>query len=334
MPLRFRPLAIASVSLTLLAATAGYFFAGHAAPTASPASQSAKAVQVRSLNQQLSQHSSAQLPNPGALPVPLQGASHGVVLQADGNGQLRLQPELLQLFDFYFSAIDEEPVAQILLRIHHDLASQLHEPALAQARDLLKRYLDYRLAMADLPAGNAAPSAETFAQHLEALTRLRGEYFSAEESQAFFSSDLSQDQFMLAQLRLNERGLSPEQQRQELALLEASLPAEQRAVRQQVSRDGELYAASEALRAAGASDEAIYQLRASTLDPQAASALQQLDEQRRQWQARLQAYAAERNRLRQSGLSPTDQQLAIEQLLAQGFDERERLRVSALAAEL
>ena len=39
MPLRFRPLAIASVSLTLLAATAGYFFAGHAAPTASPASQ-------------------------------------------------------------------------------------------------------------------------------------------------------------------------------------------------------------------------------------------------------------------------------------------------------
>lgn len=202
------------------------------------------------------------------------------------------------------------------------------------ARDLLKRYLDYRLAMADLPAGNAAPSAETFAQHLEALTRLRGEYFSAEESQAFFSSDLSQDQFMLAQLRLNERGLSPEQQRHELALLEASLPAEQRAVRQQVSRDGELYAASEALRAAGASDEAIYQLRASTLDPQAASALQQLDEQRRQWQARLQAYAAERNRLRQSGLSPTDQQLAIEQLLAQGFDERERLRVMALDAEL
>ena len=34
MPLCFRLLAIASVSLTLLAATAGYFFAGHAAPTA------------------------------------------------------------------------------------------------------------------------------------------------------------------------------------------------------------------------------------------------------------------------------------------------------------
>ena len=225
-------------------------------------------------------------------------------------------------------------MAQILLRIHHDLTQQLQQPALSQARDLLKRYLDYRLAMADLPAGNAAPTAEAFAQHLDALTRLRAEHFSDEETQAFFSSDLSQDQFMLAQLRLSERDLSHEQQRRELALLEASLPAEQRAVRQQVSRDGELYAATEAMRAAGASDEAIYQLRASTLDPQAASALQQLDEQRRQWQARLQAYASERNNLRQSGLSPADQQQAIDQLRAQRFDQSERLRVIALDEDL
>ncbi len=126
------------------------------------------------------------------------------------------------MFDFYFSAIDEEPVAQILLRIHHDLTQQLHEPALPQARDLLKLDLDYRLAMTDLPAGSAAPTAGPFAQHVDARTHLRNEYFSDEENQAFFSSDLSQDQFMLAQLRLSERDLSHEQQRRELALLEPS----------------------------------------------------------------------------------------------------------------
>lgn len=334
MPIRFRSLAGASVSLALLAVASGYFFSSDAPPTPIPASASAKAVQVRHNNQQLSQQTAAQLAKPNALPATLQGTRHGIVLQTDANGQLRLQPQLLELFDFYFSAIDEEPVTQILLRIHHDLTQQLQEPALSQARDLLKRYLDYRLAMADLPAGSAAPTAEAFAQHLDALTRLRAEHFSDEETQAFFSSDLSQDQFMLAQLRLSERDLSPEQQRRELALLEASLPAEQRAVRQQVSRDGELYAATEAMRAAGASDEAIYQLRASTLDPQAANALQQLDEQRRQWQARLQAYASERNNLRQSGLSPADQQQAIDQLRAQRFDQSERLRVIALDEDL
>ncbi len=334
MPVRFRTLAAASVSLALLAVASGYFFSSDTPPTPIPSSASVKSVQVRHNNQQLSQQSAAQLANPDALPATLQGTRHGIALETDVNGHLRLQPQLLELFDFYFSAIDEEPVAQILLRIHHDLTQQLQEPALTQARDLLKRYLDYRLAMADLPAGSAAPTAQAFAQHLDALTRLRAEYFSDEETQAFFSSDLNQDQFMLAQLRLSERDLSPEQQRRELALLEASLPAEQRAVRQQVSRDGELYAATEAMRAAGASDEAIYQLRASTLDPQAASALQQLDEQRRQWQTRLQAYASERNNLRQSGLSPADQQQAIEQLRAQRFDQSERLRVIALDEDL
>ena len=334
MPVRFRTLAAASVSLALLAVASGYFFSSDTPPTTIPSSASVKSVQVRHNNQQLSQQSAAQLANPDALPATLQGTRHGIALETDVNGHLRLQPQLLELFDFYFSAIDEEPVAQILLRIHHDLTQQLQEPALTQARDLLKRYLDYRLAMADLPAGSAAPTAQAFAQHLDALTRLRAEYFSDEETQAFFSSDLNQDQFMLAQLRLSERDLSPEQQRRELALLEASLPAEQRAVRQQVSRDGELYAATEAMRAAGASDEAIYQLRASTLDPQAASALQQLDEQRRQWQTRLQAYASERNNLRQSGLSPADQQQAIEQLRAQRFDQSERLRVIALDEDL
>ncbi len=334
MSIRFRSLAAASVSLALLAMASSYFFSSDAPPTPIPASANAKAAQVRHNNQQLSQQSAAQLAKPDALPATLQGTRHGIVLHTDANGQLRLQPQLLELFDFYFSAIDEEPVAQILLRIHQDLTQQLQEPALSQARDLLRRYLDYRLAMADLPAGNAAPTAEAFAQHLDALTRLRAEHFSDEETQAFFSSDLSQDQFMLAQLRLSERGLNPEQQRRELTLLEASLPAEQRAARQQVSRDGELYAATEAMRAAGASDEAIYQLRASTLDPQAANALQQLDEQRRQWQARLQAYASERNNLRQSGLSPADQQQAIDQLRAQRFDQSERLRVIALDEDL
>ncbi len=334
MPIRFRTLAAASVSLALLAVASGYFFSSDTPPTPIPTSASVKSVQVRHNNQQLSQQSAAQLANPDALPATLQGTRHGIALETDVNGHLRLQPQLLELFDFYFSAIDEEPVAQILLRIHHDLTQQLQEPALTQARDLLKRYLDYRLAMADLPAGSAAPTAQAFAQHLDALTRLRAEHFSDEETLAFFSSDLNQDQFMLAQLRLSERDLSPEQQRRELALLEASLPAEQRAVRQQVSRDGELYAATEAMRAAGASDEAIYQLRASTLDPQAASALQQLDEQRRQWQTRLQAYASERNNLRQSGLSPADQQQAIEQLRAQRFDQSERLRVIALDEDL
>ncbi|MBP8184490.1 MAG: hypothetical protein KAX95_01290 [Pseudomonas sp.] len=334
MSISFPRLAAATCSLALLAVGIGYFLPNGIAPAISASASADKAKQVRMLNQQLSQQPAAQLTTPGALPPSLQGASHGIRLQTDSTGQLLLEPQLLQLFDFYFNAIDEEPVAKILLRIHHDLANQLQGPALAQARDLLKRYLDYRLAMLDLPQQRQEPTAAAFAQHLQTLIQLREGYFSAAENQAFFSSDLSQDQFMLAQLSLNERGLRPEEHLKQLALLEAQLPPEQRAVRQQVSRDGELYAATEAMRQAGASDEAIYQLRAQTLDPQAASALQQLDAQRRDWQARLDAYGQARDSLRQSGLSATDQQSAINQLQASSFNELERKRVSALDADL
>ena len=53
-----------------------------------------------------------------------------------------------------------------------------------------------------------------------------------------------------------------------------------------------------------------------------------------QWQQRLSDYAAERNRLRQSGLNDSQLQAAIAELQASRFDERERLRVQALDPEL
>ena len=269
----FPRLATVTCSLALLAIGIGFFIPNASTPPASSTATAEKAEQVRSINRQLSQQPAAQLTTPGELPPSLQGASHGIRLQVDSNGALRLDPQLLQLFDFYFNAIDEEPVAKILLRIHNDLASQVQGQALDQARDLLKRYLDYRLAMLDLPKERLEPTAAAFGQHLQTVAQLRERYFSAAENQAFFASDVSQDQFMLAQLSLNERGLSPEEHLKQLTLLEAQLPPEQRAARQQVSRDGELYAATEAMRQAGASEEEIYQLRAQTLDPQAAPRL-------------------------------------------------------------
>jgi lipase chaperone LimK len=49
---------------------------------------------------------------------------------------------------------------------------------------------------------------------------------------------------------------------------------------------------------------------------------------------RLADYAAERNRLREAGLSDSQLQAAISELQASRFDELERLRVQALDADL
>ena len=99
-------------------------------------------------------------------------------------------------------------------------------------------------------------------------------------------------------------------------------------------RHGELYAATLTLQDQGASAEEIRQLREQALGSAAADALADLDRQQAAWQQRLSDYAAERNRLRQSGLNDSQLQAAIAELQASRFDERERLRVQALDPEL
>ena len=99
-------------------------------------------------------------------------------------------------------------------------------------------------------------------------------------------------------------------------------------------RHGELYAATQTLQDQGASAEEIRQLREQALGSAAADALADLDRQQAAWQQRLSDYAAERNRLRQSGLNDSQLQAAIAELQASRFDERERLRVQALDPEL
>lgn len=303
-----------------------------AAPTtpADPRSQ-----QASSLNQQLRQTAPAQLGNPGPLPASLQGTRHDVRLQLDEHGALRIEEGLLRLFDFYLAGLEEEGIDKVLTRIHRDLAAQLQGPALEQARDLLRRYVDYRIALQDLPAGGGSLDAEALRQRLEALNALRQQFFSAEEYQAFFARENAEDEYMLQRLALSQHGeLGASQQHQALAELEAQLPDEVRQARSASTRHGELYAATQAMQAEGASAEEIRQLREQSLGSAAADNLAQLDQQQAEWRQRLSDYAAERDRLRSAGLSQGELDNAIAELQNSRFDERERMRVNALDADL
>lgn len=301
-----------------------------AAPPADPRSQ-----QASSLNQQLRQAAPSQLGDPGPLPASLQGTRHDVRLQLDEHGALRVEESLLRLFDFYLAGLEEEGIDKVLTRIHRDLAAQLQGPALEQARDLLRRYVDYRIALQDLPAAGGSLDAEALRQRLEALNALRQQFFSSEEYQAFFARDNAEDQYMLQRLALSQHGdLGAGQQQQALAELEAQLPEEVRQARSASTRHGELYAATQAMQAEGASAEEIRLLREQSLGSAAADNLALLDQQQAEWRQRLSDYAAERDRLRSAGLSQGDLDNAIAELQNSRFDERERMRVNALDADL
>jgi lipase chaperone LimK len=291
-----------------------------------PVGETAASDQLKQRNQQLQLTRPEQLPDPGILPSSLQGATQSVRLAVDANGHFLPASDSLELFEFYLAGIGEEPLKTVLLRIHHDIAGQLEEPALSEARNLLKRYLDYRIALMKLPALDGADQA-ALQQRFQLTRQTRQQYFTEQEHQLFFSADEREDERMLAQLA------DPQSLSQIESAFRQDLSTEQRARRTEITRDGELYEQTEQLRIQGASDEQIFELRAAALGSAAATALAELDQQRADWNRRMNAYAQERQRILAAGLAPQDTQKAIEQLLTSNFSSTELVRARALSEQ-
>lgn len=289
--------------------------------------------QARATNRQLRQAAASALPDPGPLPASLQGARHDVQLGMGESGDLLLQEDLLHLFDFYIAGSEEEDLRLLLARIHRDLAARLQGRALEQARDLLRRYVDYRIALKDLPRMERNLQADALRQRLAALNAMRRQHFSEEEYQVFFAAGNAEDEYMIQRLAITQQ--VPEQDRQEqLDALEQALPESLRQARQASVVHADLHVATGELRAQGASDEEIRRLREQTLGHEAADALAELDQRQQAWQRRLRDYAQARDRLREAGLAEMDLQAALVALQERSFDEQERLRVRALDPEL
>ncbi len=275
------------------------------------------------------------------LPSHLADAVPNPELAVDTHNHLIPAPAIRKLFDFYLASLSDEPMALALSRLDQALASRLHGTALTQARDLLHRYVNYRIELDRLSqASGPVYTADGFdLQELrgrqETLLSLRMASFQPAERDAFFALEATQDSYMLARLEVEQHpDLSNAQKTRALAELEQSLPSDLREVRQRVTRNAELYEQGRQLRESGASTEQLFQLRAQALGHEAAANLANLDRQRQQWQQRLEAFAAERDRIQRSGLSQPDQANAIDQWISEQFTPLEAQRVRALSKEL
>lgn len=271
------------------------------------------------------------------LPGELAGLEPNGDLRTDDRGNLVPTKQLRILFDFYLANLDNEPLPQALRRIHEALSQRFAEPGLGQSIALLQRYVGYRLALDELDQ-QLAPGVtsdgfdlEALRQREQALEALRLSHFSQEEYTAFFEDDQRLDGYTLARLEIERNGsLSADEKRRQLMSLEQQLPEAQRQARKRATVNGEIYARAEALKAGGANADELYQLRAASLGDVAATNLAELDEQQRQWQARLSQYAQAKAQFTEAALSPADRGAAIAALRERLFTGREQLRVRAL----
>ncbi len=274
---------------------------------------------------------------PQKSPKSLADIDHNVKLQVDEDGNLIINSDTLDLFEFYLSAMGEEPLESILIRIRHNIESQLSSVAKEQAFLLLKNFVDYKIELSTLSTNQINTTIEAHSQ-LEALrlqkvnvASLRAKYFSPSTYHAFFQQDDQYDNFMLTQLIIKQNPeLDSTQKKQQLDELFNELPDEIKRVRQSVSQHAQVFQDAQDMRNNGASKEDIYQLRAVTLGDEAAMALTKLDEKRSQWYQRLSQYAQQRDAILASGLSREDAQLAISTFIKQNFSKPESVRVQAL----
>jgi len=314
--------------------TCGYFIKhddSHSLATKSVAAQQASAV-----NKQIYRQSNNLFPA-HALPASLADIKHGVVLQMDEDGNLIVNSHTHDLFEFYLSAMGEEPLEQILIRIRHDIGQQLTSVAKDQAFLLLKNFVDYKIELSspstDLKnyASNESSGLASLKSQKAQVSSLRAHYFAPSTYQAFFEQEENYDTFMLSQLEINQNPhLDAIQKSQQIDALLDQLPEEIKRVRHTVSRHGELFQTANNMRSNGASNEDIYQLRARSLGDEAATALAELDVKRSLWQQRLSHYAQQRDAILDSGLSDDDSLQAIDALINLNFSHPEIVRVKAL----
>ena len=326
-----RKILIAAIIGTI---TCGYLISSHDSP--SLVSNNVTAQQATAINEQLYLQPNTPLPT-HALPASLADIEHGVVLQMDSQGNLIINSDTHDLFEFYLSAMGEEPLEQILLRIRHHIEIQLTLAAKDQAFLLLKNFVDYKIELSTVSEGLKKLTTDKHSQ-LESLklqkaqvASLRAHYFSPSTYQAFFQQEETYDNFMLSQLEIKQNPqLDAAQKKQQINALIDDLPQEIKQTRQAVSRHAELFQAAQTLHENGASKEDVFQLRASSLGADAAMALAELDDRRNHWRQRLTHYAQQRDAILSSGLDGNDRKMAIENLIQQNFSQPESIRVKAL----
>lgn len=263
------------------------------------------------------------------LPASVRGTEVDGRLELDAQGNLLITVQIRHLFDYFLSLVGEESIATAQQRIRSYLHQQLAQPARGQALALLDDYLAYQQQLADLESRfPVTESLADLAAREQAVQRLRATLFSREAHEAFFAGEEIYNNFTLERLAiLQDPTLDEEQQRRAIEALRENLPETmQQLLIPQIHQ--ELRQQTLALRAAGADEAQVQQLRLELLGPEATSRLAALDRQRSEWQRRVAAFNAEREQiLAQPGLADADRQAAVNGLLQEQFNETERLRL-------
>ena len=257
----------------------------------------------------------------------------GFELDADGN--LIITNRIRQLFDYFLSAQGEESLATIVQRLRAYIHNTLSGDAAAEAEQLLENYIGYLDDVATLDStvtpGQAIDPAQLRAQK-EQLAAIRAGRFDAVTNDAFFAEEEAYDRYTLARLEvMQDENLSADERANRLAALESQLPPELQESLRDVTRYQDLQTLTQQWQESDGNPANLQQMREHLVGREAAERLAKLDQERAEWQRRVDSWLQEREAiLSNPGISDADKERQIDAARGRLFNEQEQIRVRSL----
>ncbi|GEM_PF-362378 len=258
-------------------------------------------------------------------------------LGLDQNGKLIVDMRVRNLFEHYLSAVGEEELDSIILRIKYDLSTQLEGDSLAQALALMSGYLQYRNHLGvlknDFAANHLGSQYDLGAvRDMQLAVRsARLSFFSVEAIDGMFAQDDQYDDYMMARTTIMaDASLSPQEKNYRMAEINSQAPkwiSESYAPSEQLES---IRTQAKLLRESGVDSAEIYALRDATYGAAAAERLEALDQRRANWEARVDAYRVELDSLLAGTHIGALDHDALLSLRAQFFNGPELQRIAAV----
>lgn len=250
-------------------------------------------------------------------------------LREDAKHNLIVDDGVRRRFEYFLSALGEDDLNVIRARLAAHLQAALSPKAAVQAWRLFQQYLGYREALRDL--SSHGDSVEGLRATLGERQALRQRWFDAPTTEAFFGFQDRYARFALDRRAILENDqLSSAEKQTRLSDLEAQLPDHLRKLVTASRKPASVARHVAAMRADQVSEARIYQYRQQQLGEAAAQRLQNLDQQRNQWQQRYQDYRQQRQAIIDSGLAREDREAEIRRLRERLFSNNGQRRVRAL----
>ena len=245
----------------------------------------------------------------------------------DTNGHALLDQGLRRLFDYHLSLIGERDPAQIRQLLKDHLLGR-HAPRRAESvLAYFDRYVGYLRRLVELKIGQSADPQDRLAK----VAALRRQMLGEAMASAFFAEEEALAALTLRRMAIAaDNRLSAAQKSQRLAALDRSEGDTARAEADTASfvadQDRRLDRANANADQRAAEREVLW-------GKEAAGRLAKLDQQRAQWDARIEQYLFARSRIdADRSLSPAARAQALAALRAQRFDATEQRRIASLEA--